>query len=86
MDPIVNLTPTCGLRGKVVRAADSSIKDAQDVYEFLGVPYAEPPTGKLRFCNPQPLSLWDGVRDAKAYGNSTDLNVSGLHRTSVLQC
>lgn len=70
MDPIVNLTPTCGLRGKVVRAADTTINDAQDVYEFLGVPYAEPPTGKLRFNSPQPIKLWDGVRDAKEFGNA----------------
>jgi carboxylesterase type B len=69
MDPIVKLTPTCGLKGKVIKAADISISDARDIYTFLGVPYAEPPTGKLRFSKPQPLSLWDGVRDAKEFGS-----------------
>jgi carboxylesterase type B len=75
MDPVVNLTPSCGLKGKVIRAADTTISNAKDVYEFLGVPYAEPPTGKLRFSNPQPLSLWNGVRDAKEFGNATDSNI-----------
>jgi para-nitrobenzyl esterase len=69
MDPIVNLTPSCGLKGKVIKGADTSISGARDIYAFLGVPYAEPPTGKLRFNNPQPLALWDGVRDAKEFGN-----------------
>ncbi|MCB5163761.1 carboxylesterase family protein [Streptomyces bambusae] len=35
---------------------------------FLGIPYAEPPVGPLRFAAPQPARPWDGVRDAGAYG------------------
>lgn len=36
---------------------------------FLGVPYASPPVGALRFRAPEPHACWPGVRDAKAYGN-----------------
>jgi para-nitrobenzyl esterase len=38
--------------------------------EYLGVPYAAPPTGSLRFAPPQPASGWSGTRDATSYGPS----------------
>jgi para-nitrobenzyl esterase len=34
------------------------------VRTFLGVPYAEPPVGALRFRAPRPVSPWTGERDA----------------------
>jgi para-nitrobenzyl esterase len=34
---------------------------------FLGIPFAEPPYGDLRFLAPVPASLWSGVRDALRY-------------------
>ena len=37
---------------------------------FLGVPFAKPPVGELRFLAPQPLEPWTGVRDALAFGPS----------------
>lgn len=36
---------------------------------FLGIPYATPPVGDLRWKAPQPPSAWKGVRDATKYGN-----------------
>ncbi|MDI2126529.1 carboxylesterase/lipase family protein [Yinghuangia seranimata] len=36
--------------------------------EFLGVPYAAPPVGALRFRAPQPAAPWRGVRDATRQG------------------
>ncbi|GAA1952446.1 carboxylesterase/lipase family protein [Microbacterium aquimaris] len=35
---------------------------------FLGVPYAEPPVGDLRFAAPAPREPWPGERDATAFG------------------
>lgn len=35
---------------------------------FLGIPYAEPPIGDLRFAEPVPHRPWEGVRDALDYG------------------
>lgn len=36
---------------------------------FLGVPFAEPPLGALRFRPPEPPMCWSGVRDATAFGS-----------------
>ncbi|XP_047099611.1 esterase FE4-like [Schistocerca piceifrons] len=36
---------------------------------FLGIPYAAPPVGPLRFKPPQPAAGWSGVRDATKHGN-----------------
>jgi para-nitrobenzyl esterase len=40
-----------------------------DVDAFLGVPYAAPPVGDLRFAAPAPHPAWDGVRDCVEFGN-----------------
>ena len=36
--------------------------------EFLGIPYAQPPLGVLRWHDPVPAKGWTGVRDATAFG------------------
>src|ERR1700758_1471000 len=35
---------------------------------FLGIPYAAPPVGNLRWRAPQPPASWSGVRLADTYG------------------
>jgi para-nitrobenzyl esterase len=39
------------------------------IVKFLGVPYATPPLGELRFRAPQPPKSWRGVRDAVDFPN-----------------
>src|SRR5215469_15291084 len=36
---------------------------------FRGIPFAQPPTGRARFAQPQPVTAWDGVREASAFGS-----------------
>jgi para-nitrobenzyl esterase len=38
------------------------------VKAFLGLPYAAPPVGNLRWRAPEPAAKWDGMRDATRYG------------------
>ena len=44
---------------------EGSHKD--NVYKFLGVPYAAPPTGRLRWAPPTQVAPWSGVRDASRF-------------------
>jgi para-nitrobenzyl esterase len=37
---------------------------------FLGIPFAAPPVGVLRWREPQPPIVWSGVRDATRFGSS----------------
>ena len=39
-----------------------------ELYVFKGIPYAEPPVGKLRWKPPQPAKKWSGARPAKKFG------------------
>ncbi|KAM9269052.1 uncharacterized protein FYN16_005515 [Cariama cristata] len=39
----------------------------RSVHVFLGLPFAKPPVGPLRFSEPQPPEPWKGVRDATSY-------------------
>ncbi|XP_012501647.1 PREDICTED: liver carboxylesterase 1-like [Propithecus coquereli] len=40
---------------------------AQPVAEFLGVPFAKPPLGSLRFAPPQPAEPWSSVKNTTSY-------------------
>ena len=40
------------------------------VVAFKGIPYAKPPIGKRRWREPEPVSKWQGVRDAKDFSAS----------------
>ena len=65
-------SPASGGANPIVRIDDGLIRgaDAAGVNSFLGLPYAAPPTGNLRWRPPQPASSWSGVRDATQFGPS----------------
>src|SRR5580700_7247765 len=57
-----------GPAGRDAAGRDAAGLDAAGIAVFLGIPFAEPPTGDLRFAAPRPARPWDGTRDAKAFG------------------
>jgi len=57
--------PTIALDSGQIRGSASS-DGAINI--FLGIPYAAPPVGPLRWKPPQPVTPWAAVRDATAFG------------------
>ena len=49
--------------GKVKGKSDGSVRS------FLGIPYAAPPVGNLRWKPPAPVAKWKGTRNATAFGS-----------------
>ncbi|XP_045153484.1 cholinesterase isoform X2 [Echinops telfairi] len=45
------------------------------VTAFLGIPYAQPPIGRLRFKKPQSLPKWSNIWNATKYANSCYQNI-----------
>ena len=64
-------TPSAGGtgRGPVAGTANGAVRGLANgaVDEFLGIPYAAPPVGALRWQPPQPAASWSGVRDATRF-------------------
>ena len=56
----------------VVSTNDGAVRGATagTVNEFLGIPYAAPPIGNLRWRPPAAAASWRGVRDATQFGPS----------------
>ena len=42
--------------------------EAAGVASYLGIPFAAPPVGDLRWRAPQPVAHWTGVRKADEFG------------------
>lgn len=58
--------------GPMVHTAEGSVVGIEQngVYEFLGIPYAAPPVGPLRWMPPQPVAHWDHPLRATHFGNT----------------
>lgn len=56
--------------GKVVETTAGPVRGLthDGVQSWLGLPYAAPPVGDLRWRPPQPVESWSDVRDARDYG------------------
>ena len=78
MNKLLFLIVIC-LNGIVVARALETVRTANGVIEgrgvqpsgvriFRGIPFAQPPTGELRWQEPQPVKNWQGVRRALDFG------------------
>jgi para-nitrobenzyl esterase len=58
-----------GASGPVAGTSNGAVRGLANgaVDEFLGIPYAAPPVGALRWQPPQPAASWSGVRDATKF-------------------
>jgi para-nitrobenzyl esterase len=55
----------------IVHTASGTLKGSinEGTRQFLGIPYAAPPVGNLRWKAPQPVTPWSGTRDATQFGS-----------------
>lgn len=56
--------PVAGINSGMIRGVQR-----QGVNAFLGIPYAEPPVGELRWRPPVAKLAWNGTRDATRFGD-----------------
>lgn len=68
-------TPTAPLVTTSAGTVRGVLRDG--VERFLGVPYAAPPVGPLRFALPEPAPSWEGEHDATAAGPTAPQNPYG---------
>ncbi|MCA1219835.1 carboxylesterase/lipase family protein [Streptomyces sp. 8L] len=57
--------------GKTVKIASGKVsgtETADGIFSWLGIPYAAPPLGELRWHRPQPAQPWSGVRECTTWG------------------
>ncbi|XP_069682965.1 juvenile hormone esterase-like isoform X2 [Periplaneta americana] len=56
-------------KGKVRGTTMVSVRSNMTFYGFMGIPYAKPPLGDLRYKAPLPPDPWDGVKDCVTEGS-----------------
>ncbi|MEH0580347.1 carboxylesterase/lipase family protein [Streptomyces sp. B21-108] len=64
-------SPARSDRSSLVRTDQGMVRGRSTIEgrQFLGIPYAAPPTGRLRWQAPRRPANWQGVRDATRYGD-----------------
>ena len=52
----------------IVQIENGSIKGVQEgnLKKYLGIPYAEPPVGNLRWASARPALNWEGIKSAES--------------------
>ncbi|XP_041505564.1 pyrethroid hydrolase Ces2e-like [Microtus oregoni] len=53
------------------------------VHSFLGIPFAKPPVGLLRFAPPEPPEPWSGVRDGTSHPAMCLQDISALNMQAL---
>ncbi|BES88792.1 alpha/beta hydrolase fold [Nesidiocoris tenuis] len=53
--------------GRLTGSLNVSLWSERTIYQFYGIPYAQPPSGDLRFKEPVKATPWEGVLDATKF-------------------
>lgn len=61
--------PSPKARVTIAQGTLEGIEPSPGVYAWLGIPFAQPPVGKLRWKPPQPPQPWQGTRIADDHGS-----------------
>ena len=61
-------SPVVKTKSGAVAGKIENLPLGRSVHEYLGIPYAQPPVGELRFAPPKPAEPWSGTKDATEYG------------------
>ncbi|KAJ8335535.1 hypothetical protein SKAU_G00388770 [Synaphobranchus kaupii] len=81
----LNEAPVVTVKSGSLRGEYARVKGTENVVErFLGVPFARPPVGPLRFARPQPPLPWEGVRNATREPNMCLQNSDAVVPTAKL--
>ena len=62
------LSPVVQTESGAVVGKIETLPQGKSVHEYLGIPYAEPPVGELRFAAPKPAKPWSGTEEATEFG------------------
>ncbi|XP_021487314.1 acylcarnitine hydrolase-like isoform X2 [Meriones unguiculatus] len=79
----IRKTYTGQVRGSLLNVKDTKV----GVHAFLGIPFAKPPVGPLRFAPPEAPEPWSGVRDGTSHSaiclQNVMMNVEGLKEMNL---
>uniref|UniRef100_A0A8C0VWV9 Carboxylic ester hydrolase n=1 Tax=Castor canadensis TaxID=51338 RepID=A0A8C0VWV9_CASCN len=76
----IRTTHTGQVRGSLVHVKGTDV----GVHTFLGIPFAKPPLGPLRFAPPKPAAPWSGVRNGTSHP-AMCLQTSDIMNTDALK-
>lgn len=71
--------------GQIIGTRYTNALVGNDYYMFMGIPYAAPPVGDLRFQDPIPHPGWNEIRNASAHGANC-YNTQGIGATESEDC
>lgn len=72
----VRTTHTGKVQGSLVHVRNADV----GVHTFLGIPFAKPPVGLLRFAPPEPPESWSSVKDVTSHPAKCLQDVDGMKR------
>ncbi|XP_004690546.1 PREDICTED: cocaine esterase [Condylura cristata] len=75
----IRKTHTGQVRGTLFHVKDTGVR----AYNFLGIPFAKPPLGQLRFAPPEPPESWSGVKDGTSHPAMCLQNANALNGMPV---